>query len=203
MTKQQVRDPKQKRSIEKKRRVIRAGYDLFCEKGYYKTNTAEIARLAGVSTGIVYSYFPDKKAILVEAAGLYTQSLYEQFQPLLSEPVDAGRLPETIKKLLEVFIASHTMSVEAHNEFMALALLEKDISAVFGDFENALKRKLCSLLESAGFAGSNLREKIDVCYGIAETVGHESIKGKHSREELNEIEEIAVKAITAVLNDSV
>ena len=61
-----VRTPKQQRSIDKKNRIITAGYTLFAQKGYYNTNTAEIAKEAGVSTGIVYGYFHDKRDILVE-----------------------------------------------------------------------------------------------------------------------------------------
>ena len=53
----EIREPRQERSIEKKNKIIRAGYELFSEVGYYNTNTAEIARRAGVSTGIVYGYF--------------------------------------------------------------------------------------------------------------------------------------------------
>ena len=45
-----VREPKQERSIEKKNKIIKAGYDLFSEVGYYNTNTAQIAKKAGVST---------------------------------------------------------------------------------------------------------------------------------------------------------
>ena len=43
-----VREPRQERSIEKKNRIIDAGYELFSEVGYYGTNTAEIAKKAGV-----------------------------------------------------------------------------------------------------------------------------------------------------------
>ena len=49
-----IREPQQKRSIDKKNRIIEAGYKLFAEKGYFDTNTAEIAKEAGVSTGIIY-----------------------------------------------------------------------------------------------------------------------------------------------------
>ena len=52
--KNEVRQPRQERSIEKKNKIIEAGYQLFSEVGYYGTNTAEIAKRAGVSTGIVY-----------------------------------------------------------------------------------------------------------------------------------------------------
>ena len=56
----EIREPIQKRSIEKKEKIIKSGFELICEKGYYNTNTAEIAKAAGVSTGIVYQYFKDK-----------------------------------------------------------------------------------------------------------------------------------------------
>ena len=45
----------------------KAGFDIFCEKGYYKTNTDEIAKYAGVSIGAPYSYFEDKRQIFIES----------------------------------------------------------------------------------------------------------------------------------------
>lgn len=44
------------------------GFRLMCENGYQKTTTADIAKAAGVSTGIIYSYFKDKHDIFT--AGL-------------------------------------------------------------------------------------------------------------------------------------
>lgn len=74
-----VREPQQERSIEKKNRIISAGYELFSELGYYNTNTAMIAKRAGVSTGIVYGYFRDKKDILREVTALYMQRITNPF----------------------------------------------------------------------------------------------------------------------------
>ena len=67
----EIREPIKTTSIEKKQKIIDAGLKLFSEKGYYKTNTAKIAKAAGVSTGIVYQYFNDKKDILIYAVKLY------------------------------------------------------------------------------------------------------------------------------------
>ena len=39
-----IREPKQKRAIEKKEKIIDAGFKLICKNGYYNTNTAEIYR---------------------------------------------------------------------------------------------------------------------------------------------------------------
>ena len=73
--KKEVREPQQERSIEKKNRIIEAGYKLFSEVGYYGTNTAEIAKRAGVSTGIVYGYFQDKRDILISVLSIYIESI--------------------------------------------------------------------------------------------------------------------------------
>ena len=66
-----IREPKQKRAIEKKEKIIDAGFELICKNGYYNTNTAEIAKKAGVSTGIVYQYFKDKYDIFLEGLEKY------------------------------------------------------------------------------------------------------------------------------------
>ena len=71
-----IREPQKVTSIDKKRRIIEAGLKAFSEQGYYKTNTAQIAKYAGVSTGIVYSYFNDKKDILVYAVNIYFENLF-------------------------------------------------------------------------------------------------------------------------------
>ena len=61
-----IRKPVQKRSIETKKKIVDAAYALFSEVGYFNTNTAEIAKRAGVSTGIVYGYFKEKRDIMRE-----------------------------------------------------------------------------------------------------------------------------------------
>ncbi len=202
MAKQEIREPRQKRSIEKKQSIIKASYKLFSNKGYYKTNTAEIAQEAAVSTGVVYSYFQDKKDILLEVIRLYISSLLEQFQPLLSPPVNKNNLPAMIEQFIDISIASHTMNVEAHNEFLALSLLEKDVFALFDDFENSVLIKLYKLLLAAGFTKSNLLEKVRISYGIIEQVCHNYIQRKQTQEELVITKKLAVQMISALLEDT-
>ncbi len=60
-----VRRPVQARSINTKEKILDAALALFCEKGYYKTTTNEIAQKAQVSIGSLYSYFKDKDAIFL------------------------------------------------------------------------------------------------------------------------------------------
>src|SRR5215475_6534695 len=44
--------------------LIRAGMELFIERGYDETTLAEIADAAGVSTRTIFAYFPSKEDIL-------------------------------------------------------------------------------------------------------------------------------------------
>ncbi|MCR5148330.1 MAG: TetR/AcrR family transcriptional regulator [Eubacterium sp.] len=61
-----IRIPKQKRSIEKKQRIKDAAMKLMSEKGYHSTSSNEIAKEAGVSIGTFYSYYKDKKELYKE-----------------------------------------------------------------------------------------------------------------------------------------
>jgi len=59
------RDPKQRRSREKRTRILLTAARLFAKRGVDGTTTKEIARESDVSIGTVYSYFTDKSQILL------------------------------------------------------------------------------------------------------------------------------------------
>ncbi len=59
------REPKQRRSREKRDRILLAAARLFAEHGVDSTTTKEIARRAQVSIGTLYSYFTDRRQILL------------------------------------------------------------------------------------------------------------------------------------------
>ena len=46
-----VRMPTQARAIKKRDLIIKKGFELMCKEGYHNTNTTEIGKYAGVSTG--------------------------------------------------------------------------------------------------------------------------------------------------------
>ncbi|MBP5669859.1 MAG: TetR/AcrR family transcriptional regulator, partial [Lachnospiraceae bacterium] len=60
-----VNKPKQKRSIETRNKILEVGSMLMLKEGYHNVTTDDIAKAAGLSTGIVYHYFKDKKDILL------------------------------------------------------------------------------------------------------------------------------------------
>ena len=43
--------------------LMEIGLEQFIEKGYYGTSTREICRIAGISSGLMFHYFPSKQAL--------------------------------------------------------------------------------------------------------------------------------------------
>ena len=98
-----IRQPQQERSNEKKQKIIDASYELFAEIGYYSANTQEIAKRAGVSTGIVYSYFKDKRDILLHVLKIYIDKVTEPFGRI----IDGIKLPLDIDALIVESSSQH------------------------------------------------------------------------------------------------
>lgn len=168
-----IREPTQKRSIEKKTKIIKAGLDLFCEKGFYHTNTAEIAKAAGVSTGTVYSYFKDKKDIYNASFEYFLDS---HLKPLLDElmslpkPVDTMLL---IDKCIDLFISLYTNSKQAINELGLMQESNPEIMQHFAAYEDMILTALVSAFDNPNITKSNLTEKMYLLYTLADILGQE------------------------------
>jgi len=61
-----VRMPQQARSRRTRERILAAAISCFESLGYEETTTAHIARRARTAVGTFYSYFSDKRAVLLE-----------------------------------------------------------------------------------------------------------------------------------------
>lgn len=65
-----------------KKRIIKAAYKLFEEKGYHSTSMDDIAGEVGVSKASLYSYFKSKEAILMVTV---SEALTEPFIKIFKE----------------------------------------------------------------------------------------------------------------------
>ena len=200
MSEYEIRKPIQKRSIIKKEKIIESGFELICQKGYYTTNTAEIAKNAGVSTGIIYQYFKDKHDIFIEALKKYADSI---FYPMLDIPLkgfDKKDLDKIIRKMINHFIKNHKLSQSAHEEIMAMAHSDKDVAYYFHKREMEMTKKIYNLLIENGFDDVNLLEKSHIVIGLIDNLCHEIVYHKHSELNYQIMTDICVNAIVDILN---
>ena len=200
MSDYEIRKPTQKRSIEKKEKIIDSGFELICEKGYYNTNTAEIAKNAGVSTGIIYQYFKDKHDIFIEALKKYADNI---FYPMLDVPVrnfDKKNLDQIIKKMIESFIQNHKLSQSAHEEIMAMAHSDKEVAYYFHNREMEMTEKIYNLLIENGYEDKNLMEKSHICIGLIDNLCHEIVYHKHNKLNYEVMTQICIDTIVNIFN---
>ncbi|GAV15871.1 TetR/AcrR family transcriptional regulator [Paenibacillus sp. NAIST15-1] len=175
------REPKQKRSIEKKNKIIQAGYELFSQKGYHKTNTAEIAKLAGVSTGIVYNYFVDKKDIFMEVLSSYTHELAAGLQNELTRLKDKNDLMDIVYGILEVCVKSHSVDLATHEEFLAISHMDEEVRDFYECFENEMIVLIDDFLRSRGIAIEHSHEKMKIAYSLIESVSHAIVREQYEK----------------------
>lgn len=199
MNEYEIREPVQKRSIEKKEKIIESGFELICEKGYYNTNTAEIAKNAGVSTGIIYQYFKDKHDIFIEALKKFADNI---FYPMLDIPLKnfyKNNLNEIVRKMIDNFIQNHKLSQSAHEEIMAMAHSDKDVAFYFHKREIEMTEKIYDLLVENGFDSKNLMEKSHIAIGLIDNLCHEIVYHKHSELNYDVMTDICIETIVKLL----
>ena len=196
------RIPTQKRSIEKKDKIIKIGFKLMCDKGYYNTNTAEIAKEAGVSTGIVYQYFNDKKDIFLEGVKNYSNNiLYPVLDVLDSKKINYDNLEDTLNIIIDKFINTHNMSKKAHEELMAMSHLDEDISKIFKENEIDITKKIVRSLKNNNINLNNAYEKIHIIYGMIDNLCHEIVYHNHDLIDYDIMRKEMIKIIIKIIKE--
>ena len=177
--KNEVRQPRQERSIEKKNRIIDAGYQLFSEVGYYGTNTAEIAKRAGVSTGIVYGYFQDKRDILICVLETYINKVFDPFFKMFDKITLPVNFNELITKIIDQAIKTHKNNRKIHEALHSLAGSDEAVGAQFIALEDQITLKIADKFQSLGINVENPMEKVHLAMDIIQSFSHEYVFDKH------------------------
>ncbi len=97
-----LRDHQKKRRRE---RIFKAALALFREKGFQKTTANDIARMAHVSRGTFFNYFPYKEAVLLDYGSQLLAGLKEEARRRLAQ----GKPPLEVLKWLWEELAQGTM----------------------------------------------------------------------------------------------
>lgn len=200
MSKSNIREPIQKRSIEKKEKIIEAGFELICEKGYHNTNTAEIAKAAGVSTGIVYQYFNDKHDILIAGLEKNANKIFFPMLTALEKSFNISNLETVLDKTIKSFIKDHKLSQTAHEEIMAMTHSDNEIAKIFYKIELEKTDNITNSLINNGICAENLREKVHIIVNLIDDLCHEVVYHKHGSMDYNAMTKITVNLIISLLN---
>lgn len=199
MPETEIREPVQKRSIETKDKIIEAGFDLICNDGFYNTNTSKIAKKAGVSTGIIYQYFKDKRDIFLSGLDKYADDI---FYPMLNMPnisFSKDDLPNIMKNMIKRYISNHKLSAIAHEEITAMTHSDRDIAFYFHKKEMEMTNKISNILIENNFKITNINEKVHIMIGLIDNLCHEIVYHKHKELDYDIMTDIVINEIVKIL----
>lgn len=195
-----TRMPTQKRSIEKRNRIIEKGFELMCEQGYYNVSTPDIAEAADVSTGIIYQYFNDKKDIFIEGVRNYANTImFPMLEVLESENIKINNIEQLLKNMIDNYIKNHTISKKAHEELMAMSHLDDDVANIFKESEFEMTNRIVQILKFNNIEFENPIEKIHIVIGIIENLCHEVVYHKHNKIDYEVMENEVINLIIKLL----
>ncbi|MEC0091472.1 TetR/AcrR family transcriptional regulator [Paenibacillus macquariensis] len=143
-----IRTPQQERSIKTKEAIVEAAMKLFSDKGFHRTNTKQIAALAGVSTGSFYSYYIDKRAVFIDVLKIYNNALLERVEASLVEvQLHSHDKQAAITYLIDSLIASHGVYSQFHKELAVMYEADEEIKLLMDEQHDLGRRKTLNYLQ--------------------------------------------------------
>ncbi len=194
-----LREPTQKRAIEKKQKIIEYGFKLMCQNGYYNTDVVQIAKYANVSTGIIYQYFSDKRDIFLQGLEIYSKTLMFPLFNIKDKKINKKNLYKELEDLIDLYIKTHTLKKSAHEEITAMSHLDKDFAKLFQKQEMDSTIIFKNILLENDFNIKNIDEKAHLILSIIDNFSHEVIYHKHENLNYDLMKEEIIKTIINIL----
>lgn len=137
----------QQRAIESRKKLLDAAYTLFVNKGYYNTNTKEIARYAGISIGNFYNYYQDKGEIYCTLLEEYSTDSCKIMQELVDQLIILENR-SAYKEFLSFFLRQLLNRDTERNKFFVDAIVIAKENAQVQAIISKTEEKLIAILES-------------------------------------------------------
>lgn len=84
--------------MDRRTHILQTALDCFLAKGFHGTSTREICRAAGISSGLIFHYFPTKEAIYEELVRHALTSLQPDLGAAMACPI--AHLENTIAEVI-------------------------------------------------------------------------------------------------------
>lgn len=188
--------PVQKRAVETRNKLMNAAFAMYSKKGYYQTTVDEIAVEAGVSTGIAYRYFKNKKDLLLctinyLAENIQSVSGADNFSPT------AFSDPAALSDMIDKFEQLHRKHYAFHEELEGLRHTDKDVKKLYDDFERNAMNALLSEMK----AEDKLKEKLHLAVSLIESYCHTVTDNKYDDMDRDFLRDKTVMAVVYIMKN--
>ena len=161
------KDIVQPRAMETREKLLKSALELYTEKGYHTTTVDEIAKNAGLSTGVAYRYFKNKKDLLL-AAITYGFSEIKK----LAGVEETDLFGKDLEHTLSAFERIHTEYYAFHEELEGLRHSDSDVGRLYDEFTKSAIQNVYDNLPGDIKKKKDSMENLYIAIGIMENYCH-------------------------------
>ena len=147
--------------------MIRAGLSVFSRYGYTQTRMAEVAAEAGVSVGVLYQRFNDKRAFFEVIVDTLAERLERDVNAFFEEADEAWDLHDLIERVVATLVEMVERDV---GFFLALITVGDEVPGVIGRVaatDRLRARRLHTLVTERGLVDRALIDEDKVFFALA------------------------------------
>ena len=173
-------DVVQERALVTRQKILTSAVEMYASKGYQKTTVDDIAKNAGLSVGVAYRYFKNKKELLLATL----EYLFANIASLTgTDPEDVfnGNLSDA----LAAFESIHVKYCELHDELEGLRHTDEDVRALYDSFYHSAVKRIHDRLPDEIREREGSRVDLYMVIGLMENYCHLYMHGSLSGDELS------------------
>ncbi len=144
-----IREPKQKRSMETRKKILDAAAELFAEQGFDAATSTLIAQKAGVSIGSFYAHFEDKWEVFLQIMERYSEEMYRDTVSLVDEALSEEReLGQVFDWVVPVLYKAHAAEGKLNQEITKFAMVDERAQKIRFAWQRKEDQEVLRLLEA-------------------------------------------------------
>lgn len=189
--------PVQARSQKTKEKLLRAALGMYAKKGYHSTTVDDIAAEAGVSTGIAYRYFRNKKDMLLSAVSYAAENIHSIAD--IGTSADTSDLRGYLEYVLIKFDELHLCFRDIHEELEGLQHTDEDVRKLYNSISKEMMEGVIVKLGSLTGSSENIREKAYLSVNIMEQYCHLKMNSEGMELDFDVMREKTLDSVMAIL----
>lgn len=193
--------PIQARSQKTRENILRAALEMYAKKGYYSTTVDEIAAEAGVSTGIAYRYFKNKKDILLSSISYGAENIGSIADTdKLTVPNGIADMVDFLEAVLKNFEELHFRFRDIHEELEGLRHTDKDVRDLYYTISTKMMEDAIEKLDNILEKNEHIREKAYLAVNIMEQYCHMKMDCEAVALDFDVLREKTIKAVICIFS---
>ena len=167
-----MKEPIQKRSIETRNKLMKTAIKLYADKGYHNVTVDEVASSAGLSTGVAYRYFKNKKDLLLATIQYAYVNIKDMAHMEDNLFMTFSTEEEKLAYIMDKFVMLHQKYYDFHEVLEGLKHSDPDVKELYEQIENSAMDEVINRMKLFLPNENNLSEKVYIAVSMLETYCH-------------------------------